>query len=73
MRKRIKCYLCGSVVLYDDLSQNYVCSECNASHDSSVFVAEKIKNKRYRLTKFRVFVAVLAALCIVYYFFRFLT
>ena len=73
MRKRIKCYLCGSVVLYDDLSQNYVCSECNATHDSSVFEAEKIKNKRFRLTKFRILVAVLASLWILYAFFRVLT
>lgn len=76
MRKnRIKCYLCGNSVLYDEVKQSYFCSECNATHDSSVFEveAEKPKSRRYRLTKFRIFVAVLAALFVVYYFFRFLT
>jgi hypothetical protein len=69
-KKQIKCYLCGNVVLYDDLNQNYTCSECNATHDSGVFEAEKIKSRRYSLRRIRILIAILGALFVFYYILR---
>ena len=70
-KKDLKCYLCGGSIICNEATQNFICNDCNATHDSDIFKTDDKKNKtRYRLTKIKILVAIFAALYALYFFFR---
>ena len=44
-KKQIKCILCGGNVIYDNITDKFMCSECNAHHSTDMFNSQK--KKRY--------------------------
>ncbi len=69
-QKNLKCILCGGRIAYEELSQNFKCSECNANISSDMFKAGKKARTRYRLTKVSILVAILGTLYVLYFFLR---
>ncbi|TFG22272.1 MAG: hypothetical protein EU529_10930 [Promethearchaeota archaeon] len=70
-KKSLKCYLCGGNITHNEITQTFICTECKTTHNSDMFNLD-IKNKknRYRLTKIKILVAILAALYALYFFLR---
>ena len=70
-KKDLKCYLCGGNITHNEEAQNFICTECKATHTSDMFNLDvKNKKNRYRLTKIKILVAILAALYALYFFLR---
>ena len=70
-KKGLKCYLCGANIAYNEITQNFICTECRATHNSDILnIDVKNKKNRYHLTKIKILVAILAALYALYFFFR---
>lgn len=70
-KKGLKCYLCGGNITYNEITQTFICTECKATHNSDMFNNDaNNKKNRYRLTKIRILVAILAALYALYFFYR---
>ena len=70
-RKKLKCLICGGNVIYNDTEDIFACTECNATHASELYKAQKEAKGRYRLRKIKILVAILATLYALYFFFRF--
>jgi hypothetical protein len=69
-KKQVKCLLCGGTIGYDANAENYKCIDCNAHHSSDLFGSYKKIGTRFRLTKLRIFFAILGALYLLYWLYR---
>jgi len=69
-KKQINCLLCGGKVIYEESTQNYACSICNAHLSSEIFKSQKEKGSRLRLKKIRLLVALLGALYLLFFLYR---
>ena len=70
-KKKLKCLVCGGIVVYNDIEDIFACTECNATHASDLYKDQKVAKGRYRLRKIKILVAILATLYALYFFFRF--
>ena len=69
-KKRIKCLVCGGNIGYDENAKIYTCINCNASHSSDLFDSYKKRGIHFRLSKLRIFFAILGALYLLYWLYR---
>ena len=72
-KKDLKCVICGSRIVYNENTQNFKCSECNADHTFDMFKTGKKERTHYRLTKIGIIIAILATLYVLYFFIRRIT
>ena len=61
-KKQIKCILCGGNVIYNNITENFTCSECNAHHSTDMFNSQKKKGVRFGIKRIRILIAILGAL-----------
>ena len=69
-KKQIKCILCGGNVIYDNITEMFNCSECNAHHSADMFNSEGKKGVRFGIKRIRILIAILGALYLLYFLFR---
>ena len=40
-KKQIKCILCGGSVIFDNITDKFMCSECDAHHSTDMFNSQQ--------------------------------
>ena len=77
-KKDLKCVVCGGTIVFNEESEAYICSECNANHSSDIFkVQPKDKKKDDRkgglqLRRMRIVIALLGTLYLIWLIYRIL-
>ena len=60
-KKQLKCILCGGNVIYNNVTDNLMCSECNAHHSTDMFNSNQTKRVKFGIKKIRILIAILGA------------
>lgn len=69
-KKQIKCILCGGNVIFDNITDNFMCSECDAHHSTDMFNSPQTKGVRFGIKRIRILVAILGSLYLLFILYR---
>lgn len=69
-KKQIKCILCGGNVIYDNITDKFMCSECKAHHSTDMFNSQEKQGVRFGIKRIRILIAIIGALYLLYFLFR---
>jgi len=70
-QSELKCAICGGKLLKKENSEEYLCAECSASHDSTIFQDTNSKSSKKGIAlKLNLFVAIIGALYLLWLAYR---
>ena len=69
-KKQIKCILCGGSVIFDNIADKFMCSECNAHHSTDMFSSQEKKGVRFGIKRIRILIAILGSLYLLFILYR---
>ncbi len=68
--KNIKCNICDSKLNHNEELNKYICSTCNATHDTDIFSFLKKREFLFRFKKYDLLIAPLGALYLIFIMYR---
>ena len=69
-KTKYKCITCGASIIYNQVNEKFICSECKAEYTSELFKLGKKKSGRYRLKNTGILVAIIATLYLLWLTYR---
>ena len=70
MKKSYKCLLCKDKVEFNEESNKFICTKCNAEYESNVFNSNKKFNFNVKFRRYGLLFALLSALYLLYLIYR---
>ena len=69
-KKQVKCILCGGNVIFDNITDKFTCSECDAHHSIDMFNSQKKQGMRFGIKRIRILIAIIGSLYLLFILYR---